>query len=220
VDINPDFLQRAADLAREEGLEGQIDFKPGSITGLPFPDGSFDWVWSADCAGYPHGELTAILQEFKRVLKPGGRVYILAWSSQQIMPGHPLLEARLNADCSSYKPHLAGKDPEGHFQRALRWFEETGLEDARGRTFVSDMQAPLTPDLRRALVSLIDMLWDSESLVGLTPAERDDFHRLCRADSPDCILDSPGYYAFFTYTLFQGRVPAVKKSGSHKFMSK
>lgn len=209
VDINPELLGRAAQLAREEGLEGQIDFKPGSITGLPFPDGSFDWVWSADCAGYPHGELPAILHEFKRVLKPGGRVFILAWSSQQILPGYPLLEARLNADCSSYRPYLVGEDPEGHFLRALRWFKEAGLEDARGLTFVSDVQAPLAPDLRRALASLIDMLWDVERLAMLSPSERDDFHRLCQANSPDCILDSPGYYAFFTYTLFKGRTPAV-----------
>jgi len=209
VDINPQFLDLAAKLAREAGLEGRVSFKEGGIAHLPFPDQAFDWVWSADCAGYPHGDLPAILKEFTRVLKPGGRVFILAWSSQQILPGYPLLEARLNADCSNYKPFLSGKDPEGHFLRALRWFKEAGLEEARGQTFVSDVQAPLKPEIRSALVSLIDMLWDQERLAALEPADRDDFERLYRADSPDCILDSPGYYAFFTYTLFQGRAPAV-----------
>jgi hypothetical protein len=29
---------------------------------------------------------------------------------------------------------------------------------------------------------------------------------LCRAESPDFILDLPEYYAFFTYSLFSGRV--------------
>jgi demethylmenaquinone methyltransferase/2-methoxy-6-polyprenyl-1,4-benzoquinol methylase len=209
VDINPEIISHAENLAREAGLDGRITYKQGSITDLPFPDGSFDWVWSADCAGYPHGDMPAILQEFKRVLKPGGRVFILAWSSQQILPGYPLLEARLNADCSSYQPYLAGKDPEGHFQRALRWFTRAGLENARGQTFVSDVQAPLRPEIRTALASLIGMLWDVERLAGLTPLEQANFLRLCKPDSPDCILDSPGYYAFFTYTLFQGKTPVA-----------
>lgn len=28
-------------------------------------------------------------------------------------------------------------------------------------------------------------------------------------DSPDCILDLPDYYGFFTYSLLQGQVPAA-----------
>ena len=34
------------------------------------------------------------------------------------------------------------------------------------------------------------------------------FQRLCDPASPDFILDVPGYYAFFTETLFYGMVPA------------
>jgi demethylmenaquinone methyltransferase/2-methoxy-6-polyprenyl-1,4-benzoquinol methylase len=33
-----------------------------------------------------------------------------------------------------------------------------------------------------------------------------EFQRLCMSDSPDSILNSPDYYAFFTYTMFSGRV--------------
>jgi hypothetical protein len=29
---------------------------------------------------------------------------------------------------------------------------------------------------------------------------------LCSPTSPECILDVPGYYAFFTYTMFTGEV--------------
>lgn len=32
------------------------------------------------------------------------------------------------------------------------------------------------------------------------------YRRLCTPESPDCILNAAGYYAFFTYSLFEGRV--------------
>ena len=34
-----------------------------------------------------------------------------------------------------------------------------------------------------------------------------EFQRLCQPDSPDFILNLPDYYAFFTYTMFYGKVP-------------
>ena len=33
-----------------------------------------------------------------------------------------------------------------------------------------------------------------------------EFERLCTPGSPDFILDVPDYYAFFTYSLFRGRI--------------
>ena len=33
-----------------------------------------------------------------------------------------------------------------------------------------------------------------------------EYQRLCLAESSDFILDLPDYYAFFTYSMFQGRV--------------
>lgn len=38
-----------------------------------------------------------LLQGFRRTLKPGGLLLILIWSSQQLLPGYPRLEALLNA---------------------------------------------------------------------------------------------------------------------------
>nr|QNO48966.1 hypothetical protein OEPDFBKK_00042 [Methanosarcinales archaeon ANME-2c ERB4] len=32
------------------------------------------------------------------------------------------------------------------------------------------------------------------------------YQRLCLAESPEFILDLPDYYAFYTYSMFQGRV--------------
>ena len=60
---------------------------------------------------------------------------------------------------------------------------------------------------RTALLALIEMRWpDVRSQ--LAPEEWELFRRLCDPASPDFILDVPGYYAFFTETLFYAGVPA------------
>ena len=206
MDLLPELLEYGRSLVREAGLSGRIAFREGDMSRLPFDARTFDWVWSADCAGYPIGDLGALLPELMRVVKPGGSVILLAWSSQQVLPGHALLEARLNATCSSYAPFLNGKDPELHFLRALRWFEEAGLEAVEARTFVGDVRAPLTAGERNGLVSLFNMLW-REPAPGAAAEDWAESQRLCRPESPDFILDRPGYYGFFTYTVCRGRVP-------------
>ncbi|HEY6075167.1 MAG TPA: class I SAM-dependent methyltransferase, partial [Anaerolineales bacterium] len=138
MDIVPEFLAYGENLAREAGLSARVAFREGDMNRLPFPDESFDWVWSADCAGYPTGDLVPLLKEMMRVVRQGGGVTILGWTSQQVLPGYPLLEARLNAAYSSYLPYLTGKDPRQHFLRTLDAFLDAGLEDVGAQTFVGE----------------------------------------------------------------------------------
>jgi demethylmenaquinone methyltransferase/2-methoxy-6-polyprenyl-1,4-benzoquinol methylase len=82
-----------------------------------------------------------------------------------------------------------------------------GLRDATAHTIVSDVQAPLSPPLDRAMEALFEMRWpraDQE----LEGQDRAEYRRLCLATSPDFILRHPDYYAFFTFSLFFGTVAA------------
>ncbi len=205
LDISAELLAYARNRIKSSALADQISFKEGDLNSLPFPADTFDWAWSADCVEYPSGDLLSALKEIVRVVRPGGRVAILAWTSQQVLPGYSLLEAQLNATCSAYAPLLRGKSAASHFTRALRWFAEAGLTETTARTFVGEVQAPLSTECRVALTSLFEMLW------GVAPpeaaeADRLEYQRLCQADSPDFILNLPEYYAFFTYTMFSGKV--------------
>jgi demethylmenaquinone methyltransferase/2-methoxy-6-polyprenyl-1,4-benzoquinol methylase len=204
LDISPELLDYARHKIATSPLAKRIDFKQGDMNNLPFPDDTFTWAWSADCVGYPSGDLATTLKEIVRVVKPGGRIAILAWTSQQLLPGYPLLEAQLNATCSAYAPLLRGADPASHFLRALRAMSEVGLVNAQAQTFIGEVQAPLSTEYRVALTSLIEMLW---TVIVETPeADRVEYERVCRANSPDFILNLPEYYAFFTYTLFTSTV--------------
>lgn len=206
LDILPDLLAFGTDLVLKMGFSERITFCAGDVSCLPFNDNSFDWIWSADCIGYPAGELTPLLQELVRVVKPRGYIILLGWSSQQLLPGYPLLEARLNATCSAYNPFLTGKSPQSNFMRAAGCFHSLGLQDVRVETFAGDVQAPLSSKERTALISLFEMLW-GEPQSEVAPEDWAEYKRLCTPQSPDFILDIPDYYAFFTYSMFRGRVP-------------
>lgn len=206
MDILPELLAYGEDLVEKAGLGGRIAFRAGDISFLPFDDNSFDWAWSADCIGYPAGDLARPLKDLIRVVRPGGSIILLGWSTQQLLPGYPQLEARLNATCSAYNPFLKDKRPETHFMRAVSCFQEAGLGGIEARTFVGDVQAPLSSDVRTALISLFGMLW-GQPQPEVSAEDWAEYNRLCTPESPDFILDLPDYYAFFTYSLFQGRVP-------------
>jgi demethylmenaquinone methyltransferase/2-methoxy-6-polyprenyl-1,4-benzoquinol methylase len=145
------------------------------------------------------------------VVKPGGIVAILAWSSEKLLLGHPVLEARLSATTAGIAPFVKGKKPESHFLRGLGWFRDAGLEEPTARTFASDAHAPLTDDVRSALRALFQMRWpgvESELRQGDADSKHAwaEYQRLCLPESPDFILDHPDYYAFFTNSMFHGKV--------------
>jgi len=205
LDLSPQFLVHAREIAEKAGLSERISFQQGDVNKLPFDDDTFDWAWSANCVGYHPAEPLPLLRELTRVVKPGGSVAILAWSSQQLLPGYPLLEARLNATSSGIAPSVKGKRPELHFLRALGWFREAGLEEPTAQTFLGDAHPPLSDDMRSALMALLEMRWPGVQSE-LTPEDWAQFQRLCQPESPDFILNLPDYYAFFTYSMFQGKV--------------
>jgi demethylmenaquinone methyltransferase/2-methoxy-6-polyprenyl-1,4-benzoquinol methylase len=205
LDMSSEFLAHASERAQKAHLWERVCFQEGDVRALPFDDDVFDWAWSVDCVGYIPAEPVPLLRELARVVKPGGGVAILGWSSQQLLPGYPLLEARLNATSQGIAPFVEGKRPGLHFLRALGWFREVGLGEPTAHTFVGDVQAPLSDELRRALISLFEMRW-GEPQSELSQEDWADYQRLCQPGSPDCILDLPDYYAFFTYSLFHGKV--------------
>ena len=205
LDLSPGFLARAKETAEKRGLSERITLQEGDVGRLAFSDDTFDWAWSVDCVGFIPAEPVSLLRGLARVVKPGGSVAILVWSSQQLLPGYPLLEARLNATSLGIAPFAKGMRPGLHFLRALGRFREAGLEETAAQTFAGDVHAPLSDDVRSALMSLIEMRW-GEPRSELSREDRAQFQRLCDPRSPDFILDVPDYYAFFTYSMFHGKI--------------
>ena len=85
VDLTAEFCRVAELLTRLTGLEGRVDFRQGSALDLPFPEASFDVVWSQNAA-MNIADRDRLYGEMHRVLKPGGR---LALQEVAAGPGGP-----------------------------------------------------------------------------------------------------------------------------------
>jgi len=75
IDMNPFWLREAEALAAEEGLAGAIRFLPGNAEAVPFPDGSFDAVFSVTVL--EECDADRAIGEMIRVTRPGGRIGIV-----------------------------------------------------------------------------------------------------------------------------------------------
>jgi SAM-dependent methyltransferase len=174
---------------------------------LPFAGDSFDWVWCADTL-WPmiSPEPVTAVRELARVIRPGGQVVLIYCTGQQLLPGHPRLEARLNQAFVANTRYFQIDRPEQHILRALGWLRAAGLQQAQARTFVAGIQGPLAPDLRESLAFWLNMLWD-DLQDQVSDADRNEYLRLCRTDSKDFVADTVDYYGFVTYSLFSARMP-------------
>jgi SAM-dependent methyltransferase len=74
ADLNPFLLHEAAALARADGVADAIRFTHGNAEALPFPDGSFDCVYSVTVL--EECDAARAIAEIRRVLRPGGRAGI------------------------------------------------------------------------------------------------------------------------------------------------
>lgn len=79
TDITAESLEVGKLRARERNLKN-IEFQIADVHQLPFPDATFDRVTCRLGAMF-FADLPQAFREIRRVLKPGGRVTILAWGS-------------------------------------------------------------------------------------------------------------------------------------------
>jgi demethylmenaquinone methyltransferase/2-methoxy-6-polyprenyl-1,4-benzoquinol methylase len=205
MDVHCGFLSHAEKAAEEAGFSSRVSFRQGDIYAIPCDDDTFDWVWSADCAGYGTHDSPSAVKELTRVVRPGGQIAILAYSSQQLLPGYPLLEAKLNATAAGIAPFTRSSEPEEHFNRALGWLRAAGLVELKAETLVRTVQAPLSDELRDGLVELMEMRWGG-ARSEVPRQDWEDYSRLCRPESQKSILNREDYYGFFTYSLFRGKI--------------
>ena len=198
LDLSEEFIAYAEKTIRAPGL----DFIQADYRSLPYDECTFDWIWSAD-ALWPAENPGGILKEFNRVLRPGGTLILLYWSSQKLLPGYPLLEARLNTTSSATAPYREEMNPEHHIFNGRLWLRQAGFRSLSAATFPGDISAPFGGNDRKALNYLFAMLWE-ESVDEMTAADRKKYRRLCLPGSPESVLNNVDYYGFYTYTVLKG----------------
>jgi ubiquinone/menaquinone biosynthesis C-methylase UbiE len=212
LDIADAHLVYARNLASHKALNGAVMFEKGDITRLAQGDNSFDFVWCCDglWLGPPETgcivtEPYGVLSEFKRVLKPGGKIALLFGTMPRLLPGYPLLEAALNATQAANRPITWDSEPESHTMRALAWLEQAGFRNVKVRSFVADIQGPFSESEETALLGAMNMYWGNAK-DEVTPNLWQQYERLTDPDSDTFILRQRGYAGYMVYTMFTGDV--------------
>jgi ubiquinone/menaquinone biosynthesis C-methylase UbiE len=73
IDASADWVELAGWLSRRMGMEGRTAFHCGTALALPFPDESFDLVWT-EHVQMNIADKARFYSEIARVLRPGGRL--------------------------------------------------------------------------------------------------------------------------------------------------
>lgn len=164
VDINPALLDVATRRARNRsGLE----FRSGDAAAIPYPAGFFDAAYSERMFLYLPDRLAA-LHELRRVVKPGGQVWLIDtdFDATAIYSSHPELTRKMLAI-------LAAAIPNRNSARELPALaKKAGLLDVRFETFavntshpfqVHAMSGVLAEAVARGVITKSDLdTWQSE----------------------------------------------------------
>jgi SAM-dependent methyltransferase len=171
-DLSEDMLGAVAKTATERSL-ANIVTRQGKAEKLPFPDASFDFVFSRFSAHHWHGFEQA-LREARRVLKRMGRAVFM----DAVSPGPALLDTYLQTvemlrDPSHVRDYSraeweqalieAGFKPGAYVQRRLRmdfpvWIARMRTPDVRAKA-IRSLQDEMSADVARHFAIEADGSW-------------------------------------------------------------
>jgi ubiquinone/menaquinone biosynthesis C-methylase UbiE len=93
IDVSPGMLQVAHEKLAERKPAAAVELTVGDARRLPYPDESFDAVYTSFTLElFPEDDVTLVLAEVWRVLKPGGRVAVVSMATPKGSEPNTLLE--------------------------------------------------------------------------------------------------------------------------------
>ena len=120
VGLDPDPKALARSRRKAERAGASIRFDQGFANALPYPDGSFDRVFSSLMFHHlPRDAKFATMREVRRVLKPGGSLHLLDFEQEGPRSHNPLARWLHSSE------RLQGNTRE----QILSWMREAGLAE-------------------------------------------------------------------------------------------
>lgn len=159
VDVYPPYLQELESAAASQAVADRIRTVTANMAAPPFPDGSFDLVWSEGAIyqiGFEQG-----LTRWRQLLRPGGFVAVteLSWlvndpSGKAVAYWNSEYPAMRGSKDNLVSLRTAGFEPVGHFvlpaeawenyygplQQQLIVFRSEHSENPQARAFADSMQ--------------------------------------------------------------------------------
>ncbi|KAL6751861.1 S-adenosyl-L-methionine-dependent methyltransferase [Haematococcus lacustris] len=160
ITLSPVQAKRANEITAGAGMGANASFQVADALAQPFPDSSFDLVWSLE-SGEHMPDKKKFVGELARVAAPGGRIIIVTWCHRVLGPGEtqltPSEQSLLDRICEAYYlPAWCS------IQDYARLMEAEGLQDIR----TEDWSEEVTPFWR----AVIQMALSGAGLSGLLKA--------------------------------------------------
>lgn len=162
IDFSSAALTAARDQAARLHLDDSVDFRIGDLTATGLPANSADAVLCIDAFHFAHPP-SAAAAEFRRLLKPEGRLVLTSW--EPVEPGDPVLPERLRHLDVDHELTTAGfvdidreLRPDWSIVERALWDAAVRLDPA-GDPAIADLVEeasallPLAASLRRVLVT-------------------------------------------------------------------
>jgi ubiquinone/menaquinone biosynthesis C-methylase UbiE len=188
VDLTPELLEEGARLAEQLGVE--VQWVEGDAEALPMEDASFDVVVSVfGCMFAPRHRLAAA--ELARVLRPGGRLAVSAWTPDGAMGEFfRTLGGHLPPPPDFVQPPLLW----GSEEHVSDLFADAGVEVEFAREFVEFPRMPVDEEIEFATSKFGPLILARRMLEpqGRWPALIDDLRRLLENPRPAEYLVTTG----------------------------
>jgi phosphoethanolamine N-methyltransferase len=127
IDVEEQLIEAARELASSAGLSGRIQFQLVEPGPLPFPEASFDVVFSKDAMVHVDDK-PALYKEIIRVLKPGGAFLASDWLWAEGAGSHPVVQAWLSKGPLRF---VFTTLPEAEAALSAAGFKDVSVEDRR-----------------------------------------------------------------------------------------
>ena len=188
---------------------GRVEFDRGDGTAIPLPDRSVDWIWCGDVLHHIIDTEKA-LREFRRVVRPGGRIVVKESQvlSAMFLPGHPELERHIQlAEIRRTLEEGGGRSFQERRQTTLRALRAVGLAEVTMSTYMLERRSPLGPaDHDYVQQTVFSRNWGDRLRELLSAADWAERTRLCDEASPANVLRSPDYYCLYPITVWSAGV--------------
>lgn len=203
-DLAPENIARVNTLASKVVVP--IVTQIGSVTKLPYADHSFDAIWNANVTQYlTDDELHRMLNEFIRVLKPGGVVAIKETdlTTIQFYPLDQFVMWRHMEKAVTFQPG---------FMRVVnlpRWLSNAGLVDVTQATFLEEIRAPLPASVHAFMEGSLRFFAGEAERLGLPESDLAQWRRCQDPQAPDNPVNHPDFYYREGMTLVIGKKAAA-----------
>ena len=210
ADINLAYLAEAREEAACQSSGARMDFLAASFDRLPFPDGTFDFVWCAQSL-YTLPDPVVALRHMARVLRPGALIGVLENDTlhQVFLPWPVHLELPLRA--AELRSFIEGSLNSSKYyvgRRLSATLAAAALEPLQMTTHAFDRQAPLGEAEQLLLQSYLEGI-EKRVEPYLDAGLMNELRSLVTPGSPRHLVRQPYLTMTWLNVLAIGRKPKV-----------